>query len=262
MSDTASRLSEQELAELCALADGTLPADRRAAVEARVATSPELQELVRRQRLAVTATQALASEPEPPSLHAAIEARRRAPDTPRTRPRRRVLRLAAAGALAAAVATVLAVVLAGGPGGPTVAEAAALAAQPATGSAPSPAKGSETTLALDVEGVTFPDLARSFGWRAVGVRRDTVDGRNATVVYYEKSGRQIAYVIVAGEALSRPSGGQETDRGGVRFQTLEIGGRRAVTWRRAGHTCILIGAATRDELLGLASWKGGGTRPY
>jgi anti-sigma factor RsiW len=36
----ASELSEQELAELCALADGTLPAERRAAVEARVAASP------------------------------------------------------------------------------------------------------------------------------------------------------------------------------------------------------------------------------
>jgi anti-sigma factor RsiW len=38
------------MAELSALADGTLPADRRAEVEARVAASPELQELVERQR--------------------------------------------------------------------------------------------------------------------------------------------------------------------------------------------------------------------
>jgi hypothetical protein len=46
MSDTVSQLSERELAEFAALADGTLPAERRAEVEARVAASPELQELL------------------------------------------------------------------------------------------------------------------------------------------------------------------------------------------------------------------------
>ena len=57
MSELVSQLSEHELAELAALADGTLPADRRAEVEARVAASPELQELLERQRqsLALTA---------------------------------------------------------------------------------------------------------------------------------------------------------------------------------------------------------------
>jgi anti-sigma factor RsiW len=50
------------MAELSALADGTLPADRRAEVEARVAASPELQELVERQRQAVLAAQRLTSE--------------------------------------------------------------------------------------------------------------------------------------------------------------------------------------------------------
>src|SRR5688500_9314786 len=43
------------LAALTALADGTLPPRRRAAVEARVAESPELAELLERQRRAVGA---------------------------------------------------------------------------------------------------------------------------------------------------------------------------------------------------------------
>ena len=43
MADVASRLTEQEMADLCALADGTLPDARRAAVEEWVASSPELQ---------------------------------------------------------------------------------------------------------------------------------------------------------------------------------------------------------------------------
>jgi hypothetical protein len=109
-------------------------------------------------------------------------------------------------------------------------------------------------LALDVEGVAFPDLLRSFGWRPVGVRRDKLDGRNATTVFYEKDARRIAYVILAGAGLPRPSGAQGTTRGGVLFQTLRVDGRQVVTWRRAGRTCVLIGAAPRDELLAVASY--------
>jgi anti-sigma factor RsiW len=258
----ARGLSEQEMAELCALADGTLPAERRAAVEARVAASPALQELLERQRRAVTATRVLADEPVPPSLRAAVEAGRR-PREHRRGPRLRpVPRVAVAGALAAAVAAVLAVVLTGGPGAPTVAAAARIAGRPATGPAPPALDASGTKLALDVEGVAFPNLARSFGWRPVGVRRDELDGREATVVFYAKDARRVAYVIVGGSSLPRPSAAEETTRGGVLFQTLRVNGRQAVTWRRAAHTCVLIGAATRDELLALANWRGEGTLRY
>jgi anti-sigma factor RsiW len=252
MSDVAAGLSEHELAELCALADGTLPAERRAAIEARVAASPELQMLVDRQRRAVAATRVLASEPTPGSLRATVEAHRRARDSRRGRAWL-VPRLGVAGAVAAVVA-IVAVVLSGGPGGPTVAEAAQLADRPPAAPAPPPAGESGTRLALDVEGVAFPNLLPSFGWRTVGVRRDKLDGRNATTVFYERDARRIAYVIVAGAGLPRPSGAQGTTHAGVLFQTLRVDGRQAVTWRRAGRTCVLIGAAPRDELLAVASY--------
>jgi hypothetical protein len=255
-------LSEHEMAELCALADGTLPAERRAALEARVAASPELQELLQRQRRAVTATRTLASEPVPASLRESVEARRRALDRKRGSGLQLVPRLAVAGGLAAVVVVVLAVVLSGGPGAPTVAEAARLGNRPPTGAAPRPLDASGTKLALDVEGVVFPNFARSFGWRAVGMRRDRLDGRNATVVFYAKDARRIGYVIVAGSGLARPSGAEGTTRGGVLFQTLRVNGRLGVTWRRDGHTCVLIGAATRAELLTLANWRGEGTLRY
>jgi anti-sigma factor RsiW len=261
MSDAISGLSERELAELCALADGTLPAERRPAVEARVAASPELRELVDRQRRALAATQTLASVPVPDSLRATVEARARAREPRRGRARWLVPRLGFAAALAAVVA-VAAVLLSGGPGGPTVAEAAELAERPASGPAPPPLGGGGTQLALDVEGVVFPDLARSFGWQAVGVRRDELDGRDATTVFYEKDGRRIAYVIVAGPGLPRPSGVPAAVYGGVRFQTLPADGGLAVTWRRDGLTCILIGEGPRDELIELANWRGGGTLRY
>jgi anti-sigma factor RsiW len=261
MDDRISGLSEQELAELSALADGTLPAERRAAVEARVAGSPELQELLDRQRRALAATQSLASEPVPHSLRDAVEARRRARPVWRRRAWRPAPRLALVGGVAV-LAAVLAVVLVGGPGGPSVAQAAELADRPASEPAPARAGGSTTQLALDVEGVTFPDFARSFGWRAVGLRRDELDGRDATTVFYEKGAREVAYVIVSGPGLPRPSDVPVGVYGGVRFQTLQVDGRLAVTWQRLGHTCVLVGTAPRDELIALANWRGDGTLRY
>jgi anti-sigma factor RsiW len=248
-SEPGSGLSERELADLCALADGTLPPERRLEVEARVAASAELRELFERQRRAVAATRMLEADPAPASLSAALEGRRQRAVARRDRR----WRLALTGAAAAVAAVVVAVLLQGGPGGPTVAEAAALGVR--SPSAPAPPQVDE----IGVDGVTFPDLAQSYGWRPVGVRRDRVDGRAATVVFYEKSGRRIAYVIVSGSGLPRPSGAASTTRGGIEFQTLRVDGRLAVTWRRGGHTCVLVGATPREELLTLATWSGGDT---
>jgi anti-sigma factor RsiW len=241
------------MAELCALADGTLPAELRAEVEARVAASPELQELLERQRRAVLAAQTLAAEEVPESLQAAVQADRRAVGSRRVRSRRLVPRFALAAA-AVTAAVVAAVILTGGPGAPTVADAARLASKPPNGPAPPPLRNNTTKLAVGVEGVAFPDLARWAGWDTLGVRRGRVDGRDAIVVFYGKDGRRIAYVIVAGSGLPRPSGAQVTIRRGVEYQTLRLNGRLAVTWRRGGHTCVLIGQAPRAELLKLAGW--------
>lgn len=257
----ASKLSDQEMAELAALADGSLPEERRAPLEARVAASPELRELLERQRRAVAATRAAATEPVPSSLRTTVEGRVRGSDVPRRR-LRLVPGLAFGGAVAAATAVVLALVLTGGPSGPTVADAARLAASPPTGPAPTRLDDSRSKLAARVDGVVFPDLARAYGWRPVGVRKDEVDGRDATVVYYEKGGRRLGYVILAGSALPPPSGGQAVSRRGVRYQTVEVDGRPAVTWQRLGHTCVLTGATSRSELVTLASWRGGGTLRY
>jgi hypothetical protein len=261
MSDAASHLSEPELAEIGALADGTLPVERRAAVEARVAASPELQELLRRQRRALAATQALASEPVPVSLQTAVEEGARARRA-RGRPRWRLARPAVVGALVAVIAVVAAVVLTGGPASPSVAEAARFAAEAPAGPAPQRSGDDGTRLAVDVDGVVFPDLLRSYGWRAVSVHRGELDGRDATTVLYEKDGRRIAYAVVAGGGLPRPAGAESTTREGVRLQTLRVGGRLVVTWRRLGHTCVLVGAAPRSELLALASWRGNGDLRY
>ena len=260
MSDPASGLSDRERADLVALADGTLPDERRAAVEAWVAASPERQELLARQQRAVAATQALAEDRAPESLREAIDAHRRGRPSERSRPRWPAPRLALVGAVALIVA-VVAALLSGGPGAPTVAEAAQVAERAPSDPAPRTLEGG-TRLDLDVEGVVFPDLLESYGWRAVGVRRDEVGGRDATTVFYEKGGKRIAYVIVAGEGLPRPSEAPSTTRDGVLFHTLEVDGQLAVTWQRLGRTCILVGPVSEDVLLRLASWRGDGTLRY
>ena len=249
------------MAELCALADGTLPAERCAEVEARVAASPELQELLERQRRSVTATRALASEPVPASLEAAVEASRQR-SAPRRRGRRLTVGLSLAGVLTVVVAAILVLTMGGGPGAPSVPNAARLAAQPPDGPAPAASGTGGTQLAADVQGVAFPDLSGSYGWRATGVRHGRLGGRDATVVHYAKDGRNIAYAIVAGPSLPRPPDAQTTTLGGVQFQTLSVDGRHVVTWRREGHTCVLIGDAPSAELLALASWSGGDAVGY
>jgi len=246
VSDVAGQFSTEQLAELSALADGTLPADRRAEVEARVAASPELQELLERQRQAVSATALLAADEVPESLRASVEAKRVG--------RRPVFRFVLAGAAAVAAAVVAAVLLTGGPAAPTVADAARLATQAPTAPAPPPQGTSGTKLAAAVGGVPFPDFAQTYGWRAVGARHGSVGGRDATVVMYGKDGRRLGYAIVDGAALRRPRGARTTVIRGVPYQTLRLSGRLAVTWRRGGRTCVLIGQAPRGELVKLASW--------
>src|SRR5689334_16735075 len=74
------RSPEDETAELAALADGSLGPERRAAVEAHVAASPELAERLAEQKRAVAYTRQAAAEVEAPSgLRRRVEAQRDAP---------------------------------------------------------------------------------------------------------------------------------------------------------------------------------------
>jgi len=76
---------DEEHAELAALADGSLPAEQRAALEERVAASPELADLLAEQQRAVALARAAAEEVEaPPGLRARIESKQRSSRSSRT----------------------------------------------------------------------------------------------------------------------------------------------------------------------------------
>jgi hypothetical protein len=248
----AERITDRDRAEVAALADGSLPAQRRAAVEARIAGSPELGGLLARQRTAIQAIRA-AGGPAPSALRARIEART---------PVRRWRVAAGVGVAAAAAAAVIVLLLpSGAPEAPSVAEAARLAAREPTGPAPGRYDDVDTLLAREVDGIRFPRWAKRFGWPATGERTDRLGGRRAVTVFYARRGHRIAYTIVSGRALreprARPVVVEGTEFRVVGEQT------QVVTWRRKGHTCVLSGrGVTAGSLLALSSWRAGGDLAY
>jgi hypothetical protein len=104
----------QEVAELAALADGSMAPERRAAVEARAATSAELADRLAVQERAVALARSAATEVEAPAvLRAHVEAQRGAR---RVRVQRRLVLIGAAVTAVAAVAIGLTVFQSGSSG--------------------------------------------------------------------------------------------------------------------------------------------------
>lgn len=228
------------LAELSALADGTLDPARRQEVEARVAASPELRDRLEQERRAVAMLAAARGRDRAPShLRARIEAAGGEKTAARAA---RPLRIGLAGA-AVAVAAALALVLPSGtPGAPSVSQAAALGARGATTAAPAPQTPGAPELPLGVGRLRFPNWEPTLGWRATGQRADRLRGRRVLTVYYSSAGHTLAYSIVSGSALPRPSGNYY-------IQSFRQDGRTVVSWRQGGHTCVLSAAGVPERVL-------------
>jgi hypothetical protein len=255
-------LNAGELADLARFFDGTLPADRRAEVAARVAASPQLASIIERQGITVDALGATAEIGAPARLRGQLD-RHRHGDLAARGGRRQVV-FAGALATVAAVALALALILSGGDsGGPSAADAAALSTKPPTLAAPGVVPGVPQLLRAEVDRVPFPNYAAKFGWKPVGARHDAPSGRDATTVYYRRDRRTIAYTIVSGGALDAASGAPSTHYGDIVYRTLRYEHRTALTWERGGHTCVLSGRAVGPaELITLADWRGGGAIPF
>jgi anti-sigma factor RsiW len=252
--------TDDEPIELAGLADGSLPPDRRAEVDARVAASPELAEqLAEQERALELVRRATAATEAPSGLRARIEAQRGS----RRRAARPRFVLATGLAAATAAALALLLLLPGGAGGPSIASAAELSARAATGPPPPSQPGQPKLLARDVAGVPFPNWRKKFGWQAAGVRTDTIGGRETATVFYRKNGKRIGYTIVDGAPLKVPSDAASARREGTELHTFRTDGRLVVTWLRDGRTCILSAVdVDRDILLKLAAWKGKGAVPF
>jgi hypothetical protein len=244
------------MADLAAAADGTLDPARQAEIEAMAAEDSELADALERQRRAVTLIRGATAELHAPlALRERLEADRQRLARPRAR--RRWFSVALAGAAAAAV--LLAAVLVAPSGAPTVEDAAAFAASPATAPAPA-AEGA--TLDLSQDGIAFPAWVEKFGWEATGSRTDELDGRSTTTVFYEKDGKRLAYTIVGGDALDVPDG-TVINAENTPVTVFEDDGRLVATWERDGNTCVLSGEGVDEaKLAELAGWTGKGALAF
>ncbi len=244
--------SPTQLAELSALADGSADPGRRQEVEDRIAGSLPLRTLYERERAAVEMLRRAATEPAPARLRMRLEAQRASRTA---RPGWKPVYAAMAGAVACAIAALVLLLPGGTPGSPSVSEAAQLALRGPSGPAPAP-DPSDPRMKLDqrLQNLYFPNWSATLGWRPVGVRADKLDGRPAVTVYYHRQGMSVAYTIVGAPALAPPST-PVTHAGRFALQTLSLGGRTVVTWRRAGHTCVISASDVPARVLWrLADW--------
>lgn len=239
-------LHPRELADLSALADGTIDPARREEVRARIAASPRLSALYERERRVVELLHEVrATDRAPAGLRARIATLEGSRPARKQRTWTRTRWHLNTGGMFAGMVTAAVIVLAllliapgGTPGAPSVSQAAALGAKPSTSGPPS-ANARSGKLGTNVEDVYFPDWQRHFGWWASGARIDRLNGRTATTVYYTSNSVEIAYTIVGAPALKTPPSRAVTYEGGVAFHTLTLDGRLVVTWQRDQHTCVL-----------------------
>jgi anti-sigma factor RsiW len=240
----------RRLAELSALADGTLEPARRAEVRAWIEASEDRRRSYEEEQRAVAWLSAARERDRAPmALRERVEASRSAAASRTSARWRSSVRAPVAVSAAAAVAIVLALTLpAGSPGAPSVAQAAALGALKPTLPAPEPQPAGTSRLRIAVGRLHFPNWTATIGWRAVGQRRDRLGARSVLTVYYSKGGHTVAYSIVSGRPLPEPSG-TSTTGATYFFQSFRLPGRNVVTWREAGHTCLLSAAGLSRRVL-------------
>ena len=192
----------------------------------------------------------------PASLREGVEEQRRRAEARAPRRRRRWIALPVGG-LAAAAAVAVALLVGGGAAGPTVDAAAALALQRPNLPAPKVDTTNIHLVKVKIDDLQFPNYSYEWSrWKAIGHRIGTVAGRDAKTVTYRGPLGDVGYAIVAGDPLPEPEHARYVTSGGRRFAVVRHGDATVVTWRRAGHTCVLAGRGPGMEqrLVSFAAW--------
>jgi hypothetical protein len=232
--------------ELARVADGSLTPEREAQLRREVARDPQLSTALAEQERAVALLRAL-DVAAPVALRSEVAQQLREA----ARPRRRWLRirLVLPTAATVAVAAVIAIVLlaGGGASAPSLQQTVHLTLAAAV--SPAPAEHGTQALDISASGIRFPYWQRTVGWRALGARTDRLGGRTVVTVFYRsRTGSRVGYAIVGGAPL--PIGaGRVVTRGGVPYRLVREGATDLVTWRRAGHTCVIAGHGVGPETL-------------
>ena len=77
-----------------------------------------------------------------------------------------------------------------------------------------------------------------------GMRRDEIDGRPTTTVYYEHMGHRLAYTILSGPALPPPANARVVRRDGLEmavYRDPRHGGHDVAVFEDGGRTCVVAG---------------------
>ena len=131
--------------------------------------------------------------------------------------------------------------------------AAGLALAAATSPAPTEDPAHSGRLRLGVGGLAFPYYERTAGWETTGARTDALRGRRVVTVFYTARGHRVGYAIVSGAPLPA-GGGTLVTRNDLTYWLRRVHGAQVITWRQAGHTCVIAGRRVSPRtLLGLAS---------
>ena len=267
MNTDGGQLSDEEMVELAAFADGSMTPEDRERVAKKVAGSPELRAALDRQLRTIRAS-ADVDAAAPPDLHARILASLPLEDEPEPVSSRRwfqgvfrmpSLRLAG-GFAVALLAVAIGIVALTGSTSPSVDQTAELASLGATSQAPAVNVADPDSLDASVGEVAFPNYEDSFGWIQSGQRSDEVEGRGSKTVFYRREGKEIAYSILEGDPLEWPDGATFTKLDGVEYYPSRYEGRNVVAWLREGHTCVISSSeVSRADLVRLAASEGGGS---
>lgn len=228
----------QPTADISALADGSIAPNRRPQIERKIQASDELRSLFVRERVAA---EVLRRARESDRASASLRRRLAGDRRPRTASVRRPLGALAAGlsaAMVAAGATAVLILGGGAAVGPSVAQAANLAARGPASPAPGVSPRNPMALSQRVGRVYFPNWSRTLGWSATGQRVDRIGAHRALTVYYTSPRQELAYTIVTVPALRQPRAQVVVARG-LRLRALSLAGLHIVTWRRDGRTCVL-----------------------
>ena len=220
-----ARAEGQEIVELAALADGSVAPDRRAALEARVAASPELADRLAEQQRAIALTQDAAAAVEAPAgLRARIDAQR---GPRRARVSRRVAAIAAATVAGLAVLGAL-IISSSSPSGERLhaALAATDLAPGASGEATLTKTSSGWRVELDASGLPRLDGGRFYqAWlrsrAGVLVPIGTFNEGNAVALWAGVSPKEFPTLTVTRE---RADGDQGSSGERVLVGTVEAGG--------------------------------------
>lgn len=217
------------------------------------------EELARAREGQALIAAAMAEVEAPQSLREAVErTRERAAERVRA-PfwRRHRLAIVSAGAAVVALAVAaIAIQPSENPAGPSLAKVYAAARLEPTKPAPAPVGGTPPELAASVGRLDFPDWEKSFGWKAVGRRDDTLSGRPVTTVFYRNAdGARLGYAVVSGGTLKADPPGRPVTRKGKLYHVVRVGERTVVTWNQQGHTCAIVAPSRvpRARLVELAA---------